>query len=235
MARSATGNLFSIILWQESIDIEDVYPFLDGCGLMCAVSPLHDKDIVNAKDVLDWLERHEGLTEEQIEQGCPKVGEPKKPHWHIIVYKPKGTTNAKSVIEMLDGVRLSKGPRKGQQAVSFALKLPDVYVAVRYLCHLDSPDKAEYDVDQVRYFGGFDPLMIGGNEKPARQRSAITQALDLVEEFGCRNLYELVWCVRGSGDARMDDMLDACVSRAPFFASYLKGRNESHASMRVVA
>lgn len=72
------------------------------------------------------------------------TGEPKKPHYHVIL--------------MFDSVKTS------QQAQEIFQKIGAVGCEVvksirgyaRYLCHLDNPEKAQYDVESVRSLCGAD-------------------------------------------------------------------------------
>lgn len=83
------------------------------------ISPLHDKDI-------------------------NPTGEPKKPHWHVIIMFEgvKTIEQAKAIFELIGGV--------GCERVN------SIRGYSRYLCHLDNPDKAQYNVDDVRSLSGAD-------------------------------------------------------------------------------
>lgn len=80
------------------------------------VSPYHDKDI-------------------------NPTGEPKKPHWHVIIMFDgvKTIEQAKSVIERFNGV--------GCEIVD------SIRGYARYLCHLDNPEKHRYNEEDVKSFG----------------------------------------------------------------------------------
>lgn len=83
------------------------------------ISPLHDKDI-------------------------NPTGEPKKPHWHVIIMFEgvKTIEQAKAIFDLIGGV--------GCERVN------SIRGYSRYLCHLDNPDKAQYNVDDVRSLSGAD-------------------------------------------------------------------------------
>ena len=72
------------------------------------------------------------------------TGEPKKPHYHVILmYEGKKTLEqVAEVIEKIGGV--------GIQYIA------SLRAYSRYLCHLDNAEKAQYDIEQVRAFGGAD-------------------------------------------------------------------------------
>lgn len=88
-------------------------------GMQAVVSPLHDKDVT-------------------------AVGEPKKPHYHVLLLWDGPTTynNAKNVVEMIGGVG--------------CLKCISMRGSVRYFCHLDNPEKARYNIDDLTQIGGID-------------------------------------------------------------------------------
>lgn len=83
------------------------------------VSPLHDKDL-------------------------NPDGEPKKPHYHVIIMFPsvKSEEQVKEVFSTIGGV--------GAERVS------SIRGYARYLCHLDNPEKHIYDTKDVLAFGGAD-------------------------------------------------------------------------------
>lgn len=71
-------------------------------------------------------------------------GEKKKPHKHIMFCfdGKKSREQIKDICDMIGGV----GCEPIQSMRSYA----------RYLCHLDNPDKAQYNINDVRSFGGID-------------------------------------------------------------------------------
>lgn len=72
------------------------------------------------------------------------TGEPKKPHFHVIIMfdGKKTTEQANEVFEAIGGV--------GCEVVK------SIRGYARYLCHLDNPEKAQYDPSQVRNLCGAD-------------------------------------------------------------------------------
>lgn len=90
-------------------------------GTSCAVSPLHNKDI-------------------------DPTGEPKKPHYHIILSFGSPTTynNVKSFSEEFNG--------------TIPIPLESVVGYYRYLTHKDNPEKAQYNEEDIKLFNGFDPV-----------------------------------------------------------------------------
>lgn len=71
-------------------------------------------------------------------------GEPKKPHFHVLIAYDgkKSAEQVQEFVKSFGGV----GLERVQSLRGYA----------RYLCHLDNPEKAQYDTEQVACFGGAD-------------------------------------------------------------------------------
>lgn len=72
------------------------------------------------------------------------TGEPKKAHWHVIIMfeGPKTQEQAETIFSTICGV--------GCERVN------SIRGYSRYLCHLDNPEKSQYNVDDVRCLCGAD-------------------------------------------------------------------------------
>ena len=72
------------------------------------------------------------------------TGEPKKPHYHVmIMYEgKKSDEQAKEVFDKIGGVGCER--------------VASIRGYSRYLCHLDNPEKAQYNPEQVRCLCGAD-------------------------------------------------------------------------------
>ena len=72
------------------------------------------------------------------------TGEPKKPHYHVMILfdNVKTTDQAQTIFSVIGGV--------GCEIV----QSPRGYA--RYLCHLDNPEKAQYEPQDVTQYGGAD-------------------------------------------------------------------------------
>ena len=77
-------------------------------------------------------------------------GEPKKPHYHVMpMYDgPKTEDQAREFFATFGGV----GCEIVKSARAYA----------RYLCHLDNPEKAQYDISDVVCYGGADYMTLIG-------------------------------------------------------------------------
>ena len=72
------------------------------------------------------------------------TGEPKKAHYHVILMfeGKKSTEQVKEIFNLIGGVGCEK--------------VNSIRGYSRYLCHLDNPEKAQYDQSDVRSLGGAD-------------------------------------------------------------------------------
>lgn len=101
----------------------------------------------------DWQEKIAGLkiwalVSPEHKDDVNPDGEPKKPHFHVLM-KFSSVKNREQVIELVKefgGV--------GAERVS------DLRQYGRYLCHLDNPEKAQYNTQDVKTFGGSDYLTL---------------------------------------------------------------------------
>lgn len=94
------------------------------------ISPLHDKDML-------------------------PNGEPKKPHYHVLISFKNPTTRETAAETMKRwGVVVQEHWPKPGEPDSFKVK--DFKQAARYLCHLDQADKHRYEISEVTSIGAID-------------------------------------------------------------------------------
>ena len=95
-------------------------------------------------------------------------GEDKKPHYHVEILfdSTKTKAQAEEVIKSFGGV--------GCEVVNSSRAY------ARYLCHLDNPEKAQYDIGEVKAYGGADYMTIIGTM--ADKAKAIRDMLQFIEE-----------------------------------------------------
>ena len=72
------------------------------------------------------------------------TGEPKKSHWHVLLQFEGPTTYNKVKEQICDKI--------GATIPKAVISLRGYY---RYLCHLDNPEKAQYNVEDIEEYGGF--------------------------------------------------------------------------------
>lgn len=101
----------------------------------------------------------------------------KKPHYHVLMMwdGPKATELMEKRVAELGGV----GCQPCNSARGYA----------RYLCHLDNPEKAQYDVAAVEAFGGADYLEVIQLETD--RRATIGEMMDWCRAEGCISFAEL--------------------------------------------
>ena len=109
---------WSFIVYPESC-MENWTSWLEEKGTRFAVSPLHDRDI-------------------------DPNGEPKKPHWHVLIEfdGPKRYRTVKEEICDKIGATIPK-------------KVESLRGYYRYLTHMDNPEKADYTGEKVDEYNGF--------------------------------------------------------------------------------
>lgn len=150
-------------------------------GLMGAISPLHDKDI-------------------------DPTGEPKKPHYHVILVYGSPTTynNVKALTDRLN------------QPIPQALEQVRGYY--RYLTHKDNPDKYQYAESEIETFNGFriaDFVELSKSEV----NEIKTELLELIRE---RLLTEYADFIELVMDTLDSTRFDVASSHTMFFNAYLK-------------
>lgn len=117
------------------------------------ISPLHDKDIL-------------------------PTGEPKKPHYHVLISFKSPTTrsNAADLMESWGCVVQRHWPKPGEPE---KFKVSDFKQAARYLCHLDQADKYQYPVAEVTSIGAIDyPTLVMSAADEDAMLDDIFEAMD---------------------------------------------------------
>lgn len=174
---------WAFVLYPESAPA-DWLERIQKSGVMAAVSPLHDKD-VNA------------------------TGEPKKPHYHVILVYGNPTTfkNVESFTKSLN------------QPIPQALEQVRGYY--RYLAHMDNPEKAQYPASEIQTLNGFD---IG--DFVEMSKSEVTKVLRALMGYIQDNnlmeyadLMDMTMC-----EGVPPEWFDVAASHTLFFTGYLKSR-----------
>lgn len=120
---------WTAILYPEDLP-EDWRVLLDELHFKWIESPLHDRDF-NAD------------------------GEPKKPHYHLL-FMFEAVKNEKQVTEMLQEI-FGNSDTGSIIGIAKPQQCSDRGGLVRYMAHLDNPDKAQYDVKDIIGHNGADP------------------------------------------------------------------------------
>lgn len=178
--RKATRNWATVVYPDSAPD--DWKEKLDALRVAVLISPLHDKD-VNPN------------------------GEPKKPHWHVLIMfdGPKDEHKVREIFDAIGGV--------GCEYVN------SIRGYARYLCHMDNPEKHQYDIGKVVSMNGadFNTLV----SLPSDKYKAIGEIIDFIEAndiYSYRQLF--AWCRAN----KYDWFKTLCDNGTYVILEYLKSR-----------
>ena len=197
----------SFIVYAEHIEQETLDELLEDMGVKCWRSPLHDKDVYDKASVHKWERSHKNPTPEELERK-PKVGQTKKPHWHVGL-EMSGPRGKAYILGMIPD----------ELCVTTLWKEPDVEHAKRYGCHLDSKTKVKYDIADEVSFGGCDLScleQLSENDKA----NDIAYICNYIKKNKCTNFFDLSNWVMSEGDYQL---FKALVARTAFFTNYMHG------------
>ena len=145
--------------------------FLDDVGLPCVVSPVHDRDVWTVADEKKDARR--------------KAGTAKKPHRHLLIRYPRAVSY-EQVVE--DFAFLKSKNFKYVKSLS---------TMAAYLCHLKSPDKAQYDPEGIVEFGGacWRDWLSDVEDLHAEMQAMREHIVRYARETGRADFHEFwVWC-----------------------------------------
>lgn len=136
--------------------------------------------------------------------------QPKKPHYHVmLMFEGKKSPNqAKEMFDQINGV----GLEIVQSARGYA----------RYLCHLDNPEKAQYDASEVISLCGADYMDLIGLSKD--KYVAVSEMMDFCENYDVVSFYALS---KYANRHRPDWSRVLIESSAIYMREYLKSRQWS--------
>ena len=185
---------FATIVYPDSAR-EDWLRILDSEHIQSFVSPLHNMDVNPERMINGEFEL-------------------KKPHFHLMLMF-EGVKTVDQVRDILDRVC---GSYAGVEIVNSTRGM------ARYLCHLDNPEKYQYDTSQVQSFGGADYFGIIG--LPIDKYSAISDMMDFCV---AEEIYSLAKLLRYSKEYRPDWFRSLCDNSAYVMTQFLKSYYwESH-------
>lgn len=134
----------------------------------------------------------------------------KKPHWHLtmIFGSVKSRSQVKKLTDEIGAV--------GQEPVN------DLTGQIRYLCHLDTPEKAQYDESEVKEFGGANYQLLK-SEKSTEEADTISdfkKIIEIVNSTGETNFAKVAEVILD----REAELFPTFRKNSYFFASYLKAK-----------
>ena len=189
MAETVKKRTWAFVLYPESAP-EDWQQQLKLSGLMAAISPLHDKDV-------------------------NPTGEPKKPHYHImLVYSGPTTYNA-----------VAKFTASLNSTIPKALE--SARGMYRYFSHKDNPEKYQYDEADIITVNGFniaDLVELTKSEVNEIKANVLKMVRDL-------DIIEYADLVDFLIDNEMLVEYDVAVNNTFFFNSYIASRRNSYSRM----
>lgn len=211
MAEKRTRN-WAFVFYPESTR-EDWRDVLGEKGLQLAISPLHDKDKYT-KDVYYTKDETDAQgVEHKAGEIKHKAGEIKKAHYHAVIVfdSVKSREQVQEIAQMLalDGTTAP--------AVQHCMNLRG---SMRYLAHIDNPEKAQYDTAEIQTIGGLDwaYYAMSNADLEYDTRNRITAVLNLVYETGVTNFADLVDVVL----EREPELFEIVRKNAYFFGNYMK-------------
>lgn len=173
------ARYWTFVAYPESLTC-NLVDFLSKNGLVYAISPLHDKDI----DI---------------------TGEPKKPHFHILLEFPGPTTYKKVKEDITEPL--------GQPIPTPVMTIRGAY---RYLCHLDNPDKAQYNEKDIIKSDSFELVLTKSEVTTLKANILIDISKNRISEY-----YDLLQFYLIQGDF---DRFDIVASNTIFFNTYLSSK-----------
>ncbi len=141
-------------------------------------------------------------------------GEQKKPHYHVLLMYDgvKTQEQVQPVFDSIGGV----GFEIVQSTRGYA----------RYLCHLDNPEKHQYNPDEVRTFGGVDYMEVIG--LPVDELKAIGEMMAFVDENMITSFAQLLRYAKDNNDSWFRLLIRKCafVMREYIKSNYWEMQNE---------
>lgn len=167
---------WAFVLYPDSAP-EDWIDRLKQYGVPAAISPLHDSDLT-------------------------KEGEPKKPHYHILLaYKHPTTYN--NVEEFVKSL-----------AQNTCKPIQSLFGQFKYLAHENDPDKAQYKPEDIQLLNGFRP--------PREKMESDDVVLGLFAFIRDNQITDYAYLIDVLSQANELDLLQYAVCHAYAVISYLR-------------
>ena len=142
------------------------------------------------------------------------TGEPKKPHYHVMICADGPITyqNAKTYADRVgsaNGVIQPVGSVRGM---------------VRYFCHLDNPDKYQYNESIIQCRNGFDPKDYF-SLTVSQQKAFKRKVTEFISDNGIEEYAELIDYLMYADEM---DMYDVATQNVFYFTQYIKSKKNLH-------
>lgn len=136
-------------------------------------------------------------------------GEPKKPHIHVLLYF-EGVKSYDQVFQITDALNCPI-PQRAH----------DTKALVRYMAHLDNPDKAQYSTNDIVAHGGFD-VQKALEPSSSQKHEYIAQMIDWCQTVDCIEYSDLLeYAVLHRPDDWYPLLCDSCTM---LMTNYLRSR-----------
>lgn len=165
-------KVWAVILYPESLP-EDWIDRIEKTHVAAAVSPLHENDY--------WTSEDEEINPEH------RAGTRKKEHHHVILYF-ESLKSANQVLSLLEPF-----------GVTYVEPVESPRAYNRYLCHLDQPEKAQYDPKEVIRLNGAKCDMSKPNPTADEQQEIRDAILRHCQENNVTEYAELTYYALNSG------------------------------------
>ena len=150
---------------------------IDSClrksRVSCILSPLHDKDL---KEHIDCICDREYLSYRV-----------KKAHRHLMFLFPRavGVASFHAVLKQLLH-------SNGIQTVGYECVFSEVGMA-RYFAHMDNPEKAQYNIDDILYYGCVNPsILVCVNHSKTDNTMLLDEFVDIIIQHRIESICDLV-------------------------------------------
>lgn len=156
-------------------------------------SPLHDKDIT-------------------------ADGTPKKPHYHILMMFENVKT--KEQVKNFLGEIFGTSENDSIIGVASPQEVSDKCALVRYFAHLDHPDKAQYNVEEIKGHCGAD---VGEILRSSQKElvAMMTEIEEFIEDNNITELCDLSKCIR---QINIDWYILVATKHTIYFSNFLRSR-----------
>lgn len=158
---------WTLIFYPEDLP-EDWKEQVDGLLVRWVESPLHDKDVL-------------------------PDGTPKKPHYHTL-FMFEAVKTAEQVADLFKEL-FGESESGTIVGVAAPQRVTDRCAIVRYMAHMDNPDKAQYDVNEIVGHNGADPAEIL-RYSATETREMIVAMEEYIEQHGIIELSDFSAAIR---------------------------------------
>lgn len=196
------SNIQCFITYEESLPINRLCDYLTAQHFAAIISPEHKDDVWTPQQCVDWRKSQGSLREvliaddaefwacptgemvpnefgkpvpETVIKRVPQPGDLKKSHRHCLIRLDYSAVFStwKNLLAPLD--------------VDYCEPVHSYRKYVRYMCHLDNPEKTKYDPSDVINLGGLDISCL--YEKTDRDREYIElRILNTIAKFKCKDV-----------------------------------------------